>query len=62
MDERVYWGILGVVWLSCAFGSSAALAAFVRRLHPELSFYKLWAMWAIIVSLVAAAVFALDLV
>jgi hypothetical protein len=62
VDERLYWGILGLVWLVGAFGSSAALAALYKRLHPELSFYRLWAMWAIVVSVIGAVVFALDLV
>jgi hypothetical protein len=62
MDDRVYWGILGVVWLASAFGCGAAIAAVYRRLHPELSFYRLWAFWTVIVSVSAALVFALDLV
>jgi len=52
------WLILSAVWLICAFGGSALLAAWYRRLHPSLSFYKLWAFWTVVVSLVAGAAFA----
>ena len=56
------WLIFSAVWLACAFGSAALLAALYRRLNPELSFHKLWAIWFVLVSIVAAGVFALGLV
>jgi hypothetical protein len=62
MDDRLYWAILGLVWVLSAFGSAAAIATVFRRLHPELSFYRVWAFWTVIVSVAAAVVFALDLV
>lgn len=60
--SRTYWVVIGLVWLAAAFGSGAALAWFYRRLYPGLAFYKLWALCTVVVSLVAAAVFALGLV
>jgi hypothetical protein len=62
MDDRLHWAILGVVWLVSAFGSAALIAALYRRLHPELSFYRIWAFWTVLVSVTAALVLALDLV
>lgn len=56
------WLIFSAVWLVVSFGSGALLAWWYRRLHPALSFYKLWALWTVIVSLAAAGIFALGLV
>jgi hypothetical protein len=53
--------VLSAAWLIGSFGSAALLALLYRRLHPELSFYKLWAFWVIIVSVLAAGVFAFGL-
>jgi hypothetical protein len=59
---RFGWLIISAAWLLGAFGSAALLALLYRRLHPELSFYKLWAFWTLIVSGIAAAVFAFGIV
>jgi hypothetical protein len=53
------WALVGAAWLLGAFGGGAVLAALYKRLHPALAFYKLWAAWAMILSAVAALVFAL---
>ena len=53
------WAIIGAAWLLCAFGSGALLAAFQRRVYPGLAFYKLWALWTTVLSVVAGAVFVL---
>lgn len=59
---RVDWLIISAAWLIGAFGSSALLALLYKRLHPDLSYYKLWAFWAVVVSVVAALGFAFGLV
>lgn len=59
--STVEWLIFSLVWLVASFGSAALLARLYRKLHPELDFHKLWAFWTVIVSLLAAAAFALDL-
>jgi hypothetical protein len=59
---RLQWALIGVVWLVAAFGSGAALAWLYKRLHPELSFYKLWAAWTTVLSMVVGAMFLLGLV
>jgi hypothetical protein len=38
------------------------LAGLYRRLHPALSFHYLWALWTVIVSVVALAVLGLGIV
>ena len=57
--SRTDWLIVSAVWLVCAFGSGAALAWLYRRLHPALSFHKLWAFWTAVLSLAIAALFGL---
>jgi hypothetical protein len=59
---RVEWLIVSAVWLACAFGGGALLAALYRRLYTGLSFHKLWALWTTVLSLAAALIFALGLV
>jgi hypothetical protein len=54
----VYWVAVTLVWLACAVASGAALAWLYRRLHPALAFYKLWALWTMILSAVVAVVLA----
>ena len=55
------WHLLAITaaWAVGSLGSGAALAWLYRRLHPSLSFYKLWAFWTMVLSLVAALVLAL---
>jgi hypothetical protein len=52
------WVVIGAAWLLGTFGGGAALAALYKRLHPQLAFYKLWAVWAMILSAAAALTFA----
>ncbi len=56
-----WWGWLAVlaVWAVGSLGSAAALSWLYRRLHPSLSFYKLWAFWTMVVSVAAALVLSL---
>jgi hypothetical protein len=44
------WLAVGVVWMTCTFGGGAALAWLYKRLHPQLAFYKLWAMWSAVLA------------
>jgi hypothetical protein len=45
-------------WLLGGFGGGAALAWLYKRLHPTLSFYKLWAFWTMVLSGVTAVILA----
>lgn len=54
--DTLEWLVLSAVWLAGAFGSGALLAKLYKRLHPELSFHKLWALWTVIVSVAAALI------
>ena len=53
----VYWSVVALVWLLCSLGSGAAIAWLYKRLHPKLAFYKLWALWTMIISAFVALLF-----
>jgi uncharacterized membrane protein len=59
---RMEWLVLSVVWLVASFGTGAILARLYHRLYSGLSYYKLWAFWTVVSSLVTAAIFALGLI
>lgn len=50
------WVVLAVAWMVGAFGGGAALAWLYKRLHPQLAFYKLWALWTMLLAGAAALV------
>ncbi len=51
--------LVAVAWVLGGFGGGAALAYLYKRLHPSLSFYKLWAFWTMILSGATTLVLAL---
>jgi predicted lysophospholipase L1 biosynthesis ABC-type transport system permease subunit len=53
---------LAMAWLVGAFGGGAALAWLYKRLHPELAFYKLWALWTTVLGAVVALLLAFGFV
>ncbi|HEX8670440.1 MAG TPA: hypothetical protein VF710_01050 [Longimicrobium sp.] len=55
------WLLIAVVWMIGTFGGGAALAWLYKRLHPELAFYKLWALWSAVLSGAAVLAFAFGL-
>lgn len=52
--------MLLAAWGMGSLGSGAALAWLYKRLHPSLAFYKLWAFWTTVVSLIGALILALE--
>jgi hypothetical protein len=58
----VGWLIVAAAWLLGAFGGGWVLAWLYKRLHPELAFYKLWAMWSMVLAGAAALVMGWGLV
>ena len=58
MDISALLAILAA-WALGSLGSGAALAWLYKRLHPSLSFYKLWAFWTMLASLAVALVLLL---
>jgi hypothetical protein len=57
VPETARWLALGGVWVLGAFGGGAALAWLYRRLHPDLAFYKLWALWTMLLAAAATLLF-----
>ncbi len=55
------WLLFAVVWMIGTFGGGAALAWLYKRLHPDLAFYKLWALWSALLSGAAVLAFAFGL-
>ena len=53
-----FLGVL-LAWVVGSVGSGAALAWLYKRLHPSLSFYKLWAVWTMLTSLAAALILSI---
>lgn len=58
----MWWLIIGTVWMIGTFGGGWVLAWLYKRLHPELAFYKLWALWSMLLGAIVALVFGLGLV
>ncbi|HVG43167.1 MAG TPA: hypothetical protein VM890_00500 [Longimicrobium sp.] len=56
------WLPLAAAWLLGAFGGGAALAWLYKRLHPQLAFYKLWALWTTVLGAVVALMLVFGLV
>jgi hypothetical protein len=52
------WLAMGAAWMVGAFGGGWLLAWLYKRLHPELAFYKLWAVCAALLNGVVALLFA----
>ncbi|HEX2092127.1 MAG TPA: hypothetical protein VHG28_06975 [Longimicrobiaceae bacterium] len=59
MRSWVEWLVVALAWMVGAFGGGAALARLYKRLHPELAFYKLWALWTMLLAAAATLVFGL---
>ena len=53
------WLVIGAAWFVGTFGGGWLLARLYKRLHPSLSFYKLWAFWSTLLSAFVALLFAL---
>jgi len=56
------WLPVTAAWLLGAFGGGAALAWLYKRLHPDLAFYKLWALWTTVLGAVVALLLVFGLV
>lgn len=59
MSPGVAIAVLTVVWLGCALGGGAVLALLARRIHPSLSFRRLWLFYSGILGITVAAVLAI---
>lgn len=51
------WIALAGVWLGAASLAGLALAVLARRIHPQLSFVRLWIFYAALTAFLVAVVF-----
>jgi len=58
VNAAQFYVILGLVWLAASFGGGAVLAKLAKRIHPALSFRKLWLFYTVLLSVAVAAMFA----
>jgi hypothetical protein len=58
----LWWLIVAAAWMLGTFGGGWVLAWLYKRLHPSLSFYKLWATWSMLLGGAVALVLAFGLV
>ena len=49
--------VLLAVWVAASTGTGLLLALLARRIHPGLSFTKLWAFYSVLMGTLVAAVF-----
>ncbi|MGH7467742.1 MAG: hypothetical protein ACRENP_07100 [Longimicrobiales bacterium] len=57
----VAYFMLGLLWVALSLGGGALLAVLGRRVHPALSFGKLWVFYSGLLGLGAAALFAIGI-
>ena len=61
-DKWTWWLIITAVWMLGTFGGGWVLAWLYKRLHPSLAFYKLWALWSMLLGGIVALVVGLGFV
>ncbi len=59
MTAGQFYVILGLAWLAASFGSGAVLARLAMRMHPGLSFRKMWLFYSVLMSVAVAGFFAI---
>ena len=52
-------GLLAAAWLACSIGGGALLALLAKRIHPGLSYRRLWVFYSGILAFTVAAVLAI---
>jgi hypothetical protein len=61
MSYGVAYALLAIIWGAAALGGGALLALLARRMHPALSFRKLWVFYSALLACSVAAVLAIGL-
>ncbi|MEJ2186868.1 MAG: hypothetical protein P8Z36_13130 [Gemmatimonadota bacterium] len=59
MTAGQFYVILGLVWIAASFGGGAFLAFLAKRIHPGLSFRKMWLFYTVLLSVAVAGYFAI---
>lgn len=53
--------LLGVFWIAAACGGGALLALLARRMHPSLSFRRLWVFYSGLLAIGTAVLFLIGI-
>jgi hypothetical protein len=53
--------MLGVMWLVASLGGGALLALLGKRVHPRLSYRKMWVFYSGLLGVSAALLFAIGI-
>jgi hypothetical protein len=62
MSYTTAYVLLGALWVAACTGAGALLALLAKRLHPALSFRRLWVFYSTLMALAGAAIIALVIV
>ena len=62
MSYTLAYAVLAVVWLGASVAAGALLALLARRMHPSLSFRRLWVFYSALLAIATAILFAIGVV
>ncbi|MDX1675802.1 MAG: hypothetical protein R3314_13495 [Longimicrobiales bacterium] len=61
MSESLVWTLLVGIWVLTSLAGGAALAWLAKRIHPGLSWQRLWIVYSGLLGFMVAAVMAIAL-
>lgn len=61
MTYALAYALLGALWLAASVGGGALLAVLARRMHPALSFRRLWIFYSLLLGFATAVLFAVGI-
>ena len=61
MSEGLVWTLLVGVWVLTSLAGGAALAWLAKRIHPALSWHRLWIVYSGLLGFMVAVVMAIAL-
>lgn len=59
MSVGLIWALLAAVWLTTSLAGGAALAFLAKRIHPGLSWHRLWVVYSGLLGFMVAAIMAI---
>ncbi|MFW6201238.1 MAG: hypothetical protein ACOC8B_01550 [Gemmatimonadota bacterium] len=61
MSYSLVYGLLGLLWIAASAVGGALLALLARRMHPALSFRRLWVFYSALLAIASGALFAIGI-
>ncbi len=59
MSPALVWALLGAVWVGTSLAGGAVLAWLAKRIHPGLSWHRLWIVYSGLLGFMVAAIMAI---